>query len=413
MSQFRFTGASLLVAVLGLSTVPALMGFVPAARAEAMRAEIAKPLQAAADLMKAKKYKDALVKIREADAVSGKTPAEQLVIERTRASAAQMAGDFDAAAKAFEAVLATGKLTPAEASKVIAALPSLYFQTKNWPQAISALNRQLKENGDDAQTRGYLIQAYFQSGDYSRVQKEVTASIQNAEKAGRPPAEDQLQMLANAALKQKDKAGYVNAIEKLVAFYPSKSSWSDLLARVEGRPGFSQRLSLDVYRLKYATGQIKSAADFMEMAQLALQTGAPHEALKLIDAAYKSGAFGTGAEASRQKRLKDLAEKTAAEVVKNADTTEAEALKNKDGNGLANLGYALVVAGDAKKGLPILEAAAKSSDTKRQEDAKLHLALALIHAGKRQEGIKVLRTVQGTDGTADLARYWILHLKAG
>lgn len=409
MSQFRFARTGLLIAALGFSAVPSLIGIGPVAYAQAVRAEIGTPLKAAQDLMKAKKYKDALAKIREADAVAGKTPAEQLLIDGTRASAAQMAGEYDTAAKAFEAVLASGKLGPNETKNIVMALPSLYFQTKNWPQAIAALNRQLKDYGDDPKARSYLIQAYYQSGDFGKVQKEVGASIAEAEKAGRAPSEESLQMLANAALRQNDKGGYVNAIEKLVAHYPKKEYWTDLLTRVRSKPGFAERLSHDLYRLKMATGQKLSEPDVMEMAQLALQAGAPAEALKIIDSAYKAGTFGSGAEASRQKRLKDLADQKAADFAANSEKNEAEALRNKDGDTLANLGFAYVAAGKADKGLALMNQAIKETPIKRIDDAKLHLGYAYLIAGKKAEAVKAFNSVQGKDGTAELARYWVLH----
>ena len=47
------------------------------AQAQGVRAEIGNPLKQAGDLIKAGKGKEALAKVREADGVSGKTPAEQ------------------------------------------------------------------------------------------------------------------------------------------------------------------------------------------------------------------------------------------------------------------------------------------------------------------------------------------------
>lgn len=416
MSQFRFARTGLLAAALGVlavSTVPSLIGIGPVAYAEAVRPEIGKPLQAAQELIKSKKYKDALAKIREADGVSGKTPGEQYLIEGTRASAAQMAGEYDTAAKSFEAVLASGKAGAAETKNIIMALPSLYFQTKNWPQAIAALNRQLKDYGDDPKARSYLLQAYYQSGDFAKVQKEVAAAISEAEKAGRAPSEESLQMFANAALRQNDKAGYVTAIEKLVANYPKKDYWTDLLTRVRSKPGFAERLSHDLYRLKLATGQKLSTEDYMEMAQLALQAGASGEALKIIDLAYKTGAFGNGAEAGRQKRLQDLAKQKAADFASNGAANETEAANNKDGDTLAKIGFAHVVAGNADKGLALMNQAIKDGQLKRPDDAKLHLGIAYLNAGKKAEAIKAFQSVQGKDGTAELARYWILHVNRG
>src|SRR5512139_254279 len=59
-----------------------------AAQAQGVRPEVGKPLQQAADLLKAGKAREALAKAREADAVAGKTPGEQLMIDRMKASAA-------------------------------------------------------------------------------------------------------------------------------------------------------------------------------------------------------------------------------------------------------------------------------------------------------------------------------------
>ncbi len=58
------------------------------------------------------------------------------------------------------------------------------------------------------------------------------------------------------------------------------------MTRVQRKPGFSERLELDVYRLMQATGNLKTADDYMEMAQLALQAGFPAEAQKVINDGY-------------------------------------------------------------------------------------------------------------------------------
>ena len=69
----------------------AVCACVVAAQAQAVRPEVGKPLQAAADLLKAGKARDALAKAREADAAPGKTAAEQLLIDRMKGAAAQRA----------------------------------------------------------------------------------------------------------------------------------------------------------------------------------------------------------------------------------------------------------------------------------------------------------------------------------
>ena len=63
----------------------------------------------------------------------------------------------------------------------------------------------------------------------------------------------------------------MQALERLVAYYPKREYWVDLLRRIESKPGFSNRLTLDVYRLRLATKTLDTANDYSEAAQLALQ----------------------------------------------------------------------------------------------------------------------------------------------
>jgi tetratricopeptide (TPR) repeat protein len=211
-------------------------------------------------------------------------------------------------------------------------------------------------------------------------------------------------------LKKNDKAGYVNTIEKLAANYPKARYWEDLLNRVQGKPGFSGRLIVDVYRLKMANNLMKKPSEYMEMGQLVLQAKAPAEAVKVIDKGYKAGVLGTGADAPRHQRLKDLAAKTLAEQNKNAATDEAQFKKDKDGDSLVAQGYGLVQAGQADKGLKMMEEAIKSNTVKNVDEAKLHLGEAYAVAGKKQQAISTLKSVGGKEGAADLARYWIMAI---
>jgi Tfp pilus assembly protein PilF len=415
MFQFRFLRLGLIVALAaaGLHAAPALLGIASHAYAQeqavTLRPEVGKPLQAAQELLKAKKYKEALAKVNEADSASGKTPNETVTIERMRATVAYAAGDRETATKSFESVLASGRVTGPDKLKIMQALGGMHYQAKDYPKAITWYSRYLKEGGEDAAIRPLLIQSYYLNNDFARAASEVQADIHAAEKAGRAPGEEQLQLLANCALKQNDKAGYVNAIEKLVAYHPKKDYWIDLLNRVQAKPGFADRLTLDVYRLKFAAGLVNKADQYMEMTQLALQAGFPAEAVKFVEHGFKTGVLGTGADAARQKRLRDLANKSAADDSKTMTQAETDAAKNKDGTGLVNLGYAYVSAGQFDKGISLMEQGIGKGGIKRADDAKLHLAIAYLRAGQKAKAIQTFKSVQGTDGTADLARYWAMH----
>lgn len=404
MSKFRFAHLGLLMAAIGLTAAPPLLGVASIAYAsDTVRAEVGKPLQEAQRLAQTGKHKEALAKLREADGVSAKTPFETYQIEYVRAAAAAAAGDNPTAIKAFEYVINSGRLSAPQLEKFTQGLAGMYYNAKDWPNAISWINRSLKQ-AENPQMRELLIQTYYISGNYPAAAKELQA--QSAHGA----SEAQLQMLANIELKQGDKTGYVNTLEKLAGNYPKTSYWADLLNRVAGKSGFSDRLSLDVERLKLAAGLMTKPGEFMEMSQLALQAGNPALALKIIDKAYKLGALGSGPDAARHQRLKDLALKNQADNLKNSAALEAELLKNKDADGLAARGFAMVDEGQSEKGLALMKQAIAMGGMKHPDEARLHLGMAYALAGQKASAITTLKTVQGSDGAADLARYSILQI---
>lgn len=404
MPKFRLAHLGLVMAALGFTAATPVLGLSSAYAAETVRPEIGNPLQAAQTLMKQGKNKEALAKLREADNVGNKSANESYLIERVRAAASSAAGDYDTAAKSFETLLASGRLSGAEKENFSKGLIGIYMRAKDFGKANAAINRQLKDH-DSAELRALLIQNYYSQGNLTQAESE----LRTIEKNGRL-SEDQLGLLANIQLKKGDKNGYVNTLEKLAASHPKASTWNDLLNRVVAKPTYSNRLTVDVYRLKLANNLLKKPSEFVEMAQLVIQAKAPAEALKVIDKGYKSGVLGVGAEAPRHQRLKDLADKNLADAAKTQAVDEAALVKAKDNDGLLAMGYGLVQAGQADKGLAMMNAAIKAGGLRNAEDAKLHLGEAYAVAGKKQQAISTLKTVGGSDGTAELARYWILAI---
>ena len=54
----------------------------------------------------------------------------------------------------------------------------------------------------------------------------------------------------------------------------------------------------------------------------------------------------------------------------------------------------------------------KKGGLRRPDDARLRYGEALLQAGQKQKATTVLREVKGTDGTADIARLWVLSTRA-
>ena len=68
-----------------------------------------------------------------------------------------------------------------------------------------------------------------------------------------------------------------------------------------------------------------------------------------------------------------------------------------------------VTMGEADKGIALIEQGIAKGGLKRPEDAKLLLGMAQLQSAKaKPKAAATLRSVQGKDGSADIARLWVL-----
>ncbi len=375
------------------------------AHGQGLRPEIGKPLQQAGEMIKAGNGKGALAKVREAEAVPNRSAAEQLTIDRMKAAAAQRAGDNATAVQALNAVFA--KTTGGEQAQTAEQLAFAYSQLRDWSNARQWADK-AKQLGRSSPSLQQLEQYLLsQSGDYAAIAKEAAQAVSAAEKAGQRPAEGDLLRLADAQQRLHNNSGYLQTLEKLVYNHPKKDYWAAFLARLPSRSGFAQRLTLDVMRLRLASGTLESTDDYMEMAQLALQARLPAEGLKIVEQGFAKGALGSGPEAGRHQRLKDLALKREAERKTSIAADETAARAEKSGDALVELGYAYVTMGDVPRGITLIEQGIAKGGLKNPEDARLRLGMAQIQsAATKARGLQTLRAVKGSDGSADVARLW-------
>ncbi len=385
----------------------ALVASDAVAQTPAVRPEVGKPIQAASDLIKAKRGREAIARVREAQAVSNKTDYETYLVNRVLGLAAIAAGDPATAARAFESVVASPAAPDAERRQFLAAAAGQYYAAKDYGKAADLSARYLKD-GSDRAVRTLHVQSLYLGGNYAAAAKALSADIDADENAGRTPSEDQLQLLWNAYQQQKDAAGSARALERLLAHYPKPDYWLSALQGVAALPGFADRLAIDLARLKIATGSMRTTAEYFDAVQLALHDGFPLEAQAIMEKGYKARLLGTGPEAERHKRLRALVDKDLAEDKKKIAQDEPR----KDGKTMLNDGFNYVLRGKSAKGIELMEQGLKAgSGFKRPDHAKLQLAYGYHLAGLNQKAIAVYRTVQGNDGAAAIARLWITYLR--
>jgi hypothetical protein len=374
--------------------------------AHAVSAGVAKPLKEASDLVRAGKAKEALAKL---NGVSGAGPDDTYMLARVRGAAYQRMGDNGAAAQQLEAAFATGKVPGSEAGQLAETIAGIYAQQHNNAAAMKWVDK-AKAAGDNS-SGIRQIQDYLQgsSGDYAQTARENAAKIQAAEAAGRRPDEDDLLRLADAYRHTKNTAGDLQVKEKLVTYYSSNKQYVSIyLSDLPGKSGFSSRFSLDLLRLKLASGNMAGAADYMEMTQLLLQAQLPAEAKVVVDKGYAAGVLGTGAEAARQQRLRDLVTKSVVDAKATLAKRTADAKVGKTGDDLVAIGAEFASMGQYDEGIDLIQQGIAKDRLKHPDDANLRLGVAMLQAGKaKAKAVTQLRSVKGTDGAPDVARLYI------
>jgi tetratricopeptide (TPR) repeat protein len=395
MKTSRLLAAALLAA--GLLQLPV---------AHAVTAAVAKPLKEASDLLHAGKAKEALAKL---SGVTGSGPDDTYMLARVRGAAYQRMGDNGQAAQNLEAAFATGKVPANEAGQLAETIAGIYAQQHNNAKAMQWVEKAKAAGDNSAGIR--QIQDYVQgsSGDYGQIARDNAAKIQAAETAGRRPDEDDLLRLADAYRHTGNKAGDLQVKEKLVTYYPSNKQYVGIyLSDIVGKSGFSSRFALDLLRLRLTSGNLTTAADYMEMSQLLLQAQLPAEAKALVDKGYASGILGTGPEAAREQRLRDLTNKNAVDAKASLAKRTADAKATKTGDDLVTLGTEYASMGQYDQAIDLIQQGIAKDNLKRPEDAKLRLGVAMLQSGKaKSKAVQQLRSVQGADGVPDVARLYI------
>jgi len=347
------------------------------AGAQTVRPAVGKPLQQAEALMQRGNYNAALQQVNKAATVGNLTPYETLVVAQLRGAAAAGAGDYTQAASAYQTVLAAGLEPPATQTELVQAIAGFYYQAQDYPQAVIWVNRYIAAHGQDARTRALLAQAYYAEGDYRQAAQAVLHAQQTAQAAGQTLPEAELQLLASAAQKSGDTEGYFSALAALLRDYPNPQYWAAAISLVTAAPDFSDGLTLDVYRLRFATGTLSQPVDYEDYVERAILAGDNTEANTVIAQGFSSGVLNDGTDSGHASRLQHLAAKNAAQ----SPQTPADYLQQaKTGGSQLDIGIAYLAAGDKANAIKTFQSLQGAQQGNLSNPASALALLWEIHA---------------------------------
>jgi hypothetical protein len=389
--------------------------------AQTVRAEFATPINAAQSLLGQGQLDEAMRNVALAAALPKLTPYETMLLERTRAAVAQRQGNSALVLQALDAALSTGQVPPSDEVGLVEALVSIASRLNEHARVLRWTERYAAIGGTQDAVRMVRIQSQLATGDEKGAMAALSARLEAADKAGQTLPESHLRTLLSLQQKAKD-AGAPRTLERLALAYPRPEYWMDLVVSAARDPALPDRTLMELYRLLRLVGGVKQLDLGEEMTQLAARLGQPAEALSVIEEAYAAGQMGKGGQAAAHQTLRDQVRKQAAAEAADRTAAESAAKTAPNGNGLVDLGWAMVAglplgASPAlvEPGLALMEQGLAKGGLRRPVEARLHLAMAQLVAGRKdaaRQSLKALEADAKSDPLAVPVQLWSLYAQA-
>jgi tetratricopeptide (TPR) repeat protein len=399
-------GAALVIAAV---LAPATAG--AAEQKQTNSAKLAKPLKEAHDALNAKKYQEAITKLREAENTAGKTPYDQHLINDMLAFALIKTGDLAGAAKAMEAEIDDGMTPQADIPQKVKALAEIYYQLKNYDKAIEYGNRAIKGGFADEGVKTIVGQSYYLKGDYNNTKKFEEQMVENQIKAGETPKNEQLMLIYSSCQKLNDDACTERTLERLLQYYPKPDTWAQVLYQVRRDTSNNEANLLQTYRLMFDTDVLKDPGDYSEMAGLCLDAGSPGEAQKVLQRGIDRNLFTDQRTKERAQRMLDAAKKRAAADQGTLPKLEQEANAAPNGDKNAAMGRAYLGYEQYDKAADQFNKALSKGVSKGETETRLLLGVAQLKGGHKDDAMKTFKAVKGDPALERLANLWTLHGK--
>lgn len=378
--------------------------------------QIAKPMAAAQDAMKAKKWQEVLNRTREAETTPGaKSQFDLYWMNEFRGYAYHNLRQTADAARELEAALNSPCMPESQKRERYKSLIGLYSNLRNYAKVIDFSQRALKTSRDpDIQVQ--LAQAYYQSGNNKesvRVMNELLASL---EQSGARPKEQQLLLVQAACAKANDNACVSRVFEKLVIHYPKTEYWQNLMSALRN-DDVDDLQALNVMRLSLHVNVMKRADEFKEMAQLALERGIACEAQSVLEQGFAKKVFVEKRDVDVNTRLLNAAKRAATTEKAALAKAEAAAKAAATGDADVKVGAQYLGCGDPAKAIAALQRGIQKGgiakgDPKEAEfadEASILLGIAHLRSNNKADAAKAFRAVKRDPTMVRIAKLWLLN----
>lgn len=375
---------------------------------------VGEAMKKAQEAISKKQWDAALPEIKKAQAVEKKTPFEAYQIDEFLGYVLIQQKKYAEAAPVYERTLNSGFLPQDQADERMKTLAQLYFQVKDYKKSAEWAKKSLERSPNDESTGQLLAQAYYLLEDYPNAATAMTKVVRNAERAGRKPQENWLQIVLSSHFKANNKDGVAAALKDMVRYYPNEEYWENLLDIYRRKYSNDDRLVLGYYRLMENVGALKDKGDIVEMAQLAMDAGVPGEAEQIVERGIQNGTLKSDdkTEQGRYERLLNGAKKQASADRASLAQLAKEAEKSTQGQADVALGHAYLSYGQYDEAIAAIERGLKKGGVTDVDEAQILLGIAFLKKGQKEQARRAFNAVKDDSKWSDLSDLWVIRTYA-
>ena len=397
-----------MVALLALSPSLASGAERQTKKTPALREKIYKVLSEAQAAAEANKQTDALKTLDRLKKNSSLNNYEMAMMWKFYAYIYYSQDKYDQAINAYEQVLKQDALPEALETEALYSTAQLYFVKENYKKAIEYINRWFALV-DSPKPQAYIMlgQAYYQTGEMNKALKPIQNAISMEENKGKIPKESWYLLLRAIYFEKNDYKSAAVVMEKLVKHYPKKEYWVQLSAAYGELKQETKQLS--ALEIAYRQDLLDKENEWLTLAQLLLNKDVPYKAAKVLQRGMDKGIIKQDKD---NLKLLSYAWSTAQEAKKALPVLEQAAKTSKSGEIDIQLGSTYYQLDKWQEATSYLRKGLKKGVSKNQDNAFMVLGLSLFNLNQFEDALYAFKQAAKTKRSKASASQWISYVES-
>ncbi len=377
-------------------------------KAPLIRKKTYERLTKAQEFVEARKYKQALAILKKIEGMSRLNSTELSQLWNFYAYIYFSQENYPKAITAYQKLLKQPDLQEAIRSSTLYTLSQLYFVTENYPKALSTVKKWMALTDDPGPDAYALLgQAHYKLKQYREAIPPLQKAITLQKKKGKPVKENWYLLLRVNYYELKDYKNMALVLRELVSRYP-KSQYLHDLAGAYSQMGDTKK-QLGIMEAMYEQGLLITESQIKNLASLFVMHGVPYKAGKVLEKGIDKGIVK---ESEKILSLLSQSWMQAREDQKAIPPLRKAAEKSSGGELWIRLGQAYANVDQWNDAIKALKTGLKKGGLRRVGSANILLGMSYYNMNmlSKAKSAFAAATRTGNKKNKKVARQWIKYI---